>query len=387
MGIFAGAPCDTRESLDMKRLGALFILTLLVLLFPGSPDKTALEEMSIGLILGIDLDANDELEFYYTAPVFNKEARIKTEKYETKEPSLRASRIKTDTKTSSLVTGGKFQICLLGSRLLEHEDWFTLFDVFYRDSKFAASTKIVAVDGPVSEIMNTVMKDKPPLPQFLTKLIETADRRNITVKTTLQQLHRQMFEKGLTPALAYIDKNNHIEVIGSALLSERGKLMKSLDPEENKLLRVLQRRNKKEIAFIVDIPGEEQKGVIDTGKLSILPDSIKTDIKCSHDGGKFRFDIKVNLVGALSERLFAFENRRRGGELDRKIGEQLQKQLESLLDKFKKSGIDPVGFGLYARAYQYEAWKQVQDDWGKAFAEAETEVSVTVKTRNMGSVK
>lgn len=371
----------------MKRLGTLFILTLLVFLFPGSPDKTDLEEMSIGLILGIDLDANDELVFYYSAPVFSKEARKKTEEHDAKNSSVRASRLKADTKTSSMITGGKFQVCLLGSRLLAHEDWFTLFDVFYRDAKFAVNTKIVAVDGPVSEIMSTVMKDKPPLPQFLTKLIDTADRRNITVRTTLQQLHRQMFEKGVTPAIAYIEKKNNIEVIGSALLSERGKLMKQLDQEENKLLRVLQRRNKKEIAFTVDIPGEEGKGLIDTGKLSILPDSIKTDIKCSYDGAKFRFDIKVNFIGALSERLFAFENRRRGEELDRKIGEQLQKRFESLLDKFKKSGIDPVGFGLYARAYQYEAWKQVQDDWGKAFAEAETEVSVTVKTRNMGSIK
>ncbi|UUZ80921.1 hypothetical protein LJK88_40165 [Paenibacillus sp. P26] len=41
--------------------------------------------------------------------------------------------------------------------------------------------------------------DQPFLPILLRGMIETKSRRSETVKTSMQELHRQMLEKGITP--------------------------------------------------------------------------------------------------------------------------------------------------------------------------------------------
>ncbi|WP_409342098.1 Ger(x)C family spore germination protein [Paenibacillus sp. MBLB4367] len=373
----------------MKRLSAWFVAAMIVLLIPGSPDRLILEDISLGLVFGIDVDESNELVFYFSSPVFGKEARKKNEEYEATGSSLRQVRMKFDSLNHTLVVGGKYQVCLLGKRVLEHEDWFTLFDVLYRDAKFAVNTRIVAVDGPVEDIVYTFRKDKPPVPLHLSKLIDTADRRNLTTKTTLQQLHRQMYERGITPFFTFLGKRQQIEVKGTALLNQKGKFMTEVNPEENKLLRIMQRINHKEMTLTMDIPGQgKEKGVpIQTDKLTIVTDKVRTKIRCGYEGGKFRFAVDVQLSGGLSERLFPFDVLKRGEELERMIAEQLEKQFTSILGKLKKAEIDPVGFGLYARAYQYEAWKGVQNEWGKAFAQSDTDVAVHVRIRSMGSIR
>ncbi|MFK9094928.1 Ger(x)C family spore germination C-terminal domain-containing protein [Bacillus salipaludis] len=65
----------------------------------------------------------------------------------------------------------------------------------------------------------------------------------------------------------------------------------------------------------------------------------------------------------------------------------MQKQFEDLLKKIQKNKIDPIGFGLYARAYQYEQFKKMDNDWGKAFAESDIHVSVKVKVNSDGAVR
>ncbi|WP_374987756.1 Ger(x)C family spore germination C-terminal domain-containing protein [Paenibacillus sp. R14(2021)] len=44
--------------------------------------------------------------------------------------------------------------------------------------------------------------------------------------------------------------------------------------------------------------------------------------------------------------------------------------------------MDPIGVGLYARAYQYKAWKKVQENWGDAFSKADVSVNI-----DMGEMK
>lgn len=50
------------------------------------------------------------------------------------------------------------------------------------------------------------IKDKPRLPLYLTKLVDTASLRNITVKTNLQELHEQIADKGLTANMTEMKK-------------------------------------------------------------------------------------------------------------------------------------------------------------------------------------
>lgn len=83
-------------------------------------------------------------------------------------------------------------------------------DPFYRDPKNTVTTRVVAVDGPVSDVIYYNPKDKPRLPLYLTKLVDTASLRNITVKTNLQELHEQIADKGLTANMTEMKKRKNI---------------------------------------------------------------------------------------------------------------------------------------------------------------------------------
>lgn len=71
-------------------------------------------------------------------------------------------------------------------------------------------------------------------------------------------------------------------------------------------------------------------------------------------------------------------------QLEQELNEQLEQDIRALLTRMQKHEIDPIGLGLYARGYAFQAWQQVQDQWGRAFSQAEITVHVQAKIKNMG---
>ncbi|TMV47417.1 Ger(x)C family spore germination protein [Paenibacillus mesophilus] len=371
----------------MRRSMPIMLLAVLLAIVPGCGDRNDLEEITLGLMLGVDMDEQDRIVYYLSSPVFSKEAKKKNEEYAVRAITMRESRGKLDTLATGLTVRGKVQLLLIGKRLLQQKDWFSLLDVVYRDTKFAVNAKAVAVDGAVSDVIFFSPPDKPRLPQHMVKLIDTANRRNITVKTTLQELHRQKFEKGMTASISEVKKDKDVVVKGTALLDEHGNYTGSLGSQETALLLMLQRRTKGDLSLMFSIPSEKDGGAIDTSQLNLEVNSLKVDVRTAYEQDKFRFDISVHMMFGLVERLFRYDIREHSAKLQRSIEEQMKKQLDGLMRKFQAEQIDPIGLGLYARAHQYDAWKQVQDDWGGQMAKADINVSVKVKLKNMGAVK
>ncbi|MDC0759319.1 Ger(x)C family spore germination C-terminal domain-containing protein [Brevibacillus sp. AG] len=49
--------------------------------------------------------------------------------------------------------------------------------------------------------------------------------------------------------------------------------------------------------------------------------------------------------------------------------------------------VDPIGLGKYARAYAYDEWKKVEDEWGRAFSKAKVTIHPEVKIISVGALK
>ncbi|XOK59816.1 Ger(x)C family spore germination protein [Paenibacillus elgii] len=369
----------------MKRWLSLGLLVFL-LVTGCSSDKINVEELTLGLMLGMDLDQENRMVYYLSSPVFNKEAKKKNEEFGRKTETFRQSMTGFDAMSTGLTIRGKVQVMLVGKRVLQHPDWFRLFDVVYRDAKYSVNARVVAVDGPVSEIINFYPLDKPRLPLHMTRLIDTANRRSITVKTTLQELHRQMYEKGVTPSISEVKMGKAVEVKGTAVLNERGKYAELLGLQESTLLLILQERMK-EMNLSVQIPGGDERGPIRRSAITFRVKSAKTKIKTKYVQDRFQFDIDVKMPIALSEKLFPVDVRKEGDKLQKAIDEQLKRQFDHIIHRFQKHQIDPIGLGLHARAFEYQAYKKVQEHWGEAFAKADVKLSVKTEITDMGPVK
>lgn len=136
-------------------------------------------------------------------------------------PTVRGARNELDARVSALISSGKVQSILVGSRVLEHEGWFKMLDICFRDSKSNILAKVIAVDGSVEDIMFFKPPNKRRLPLHVATLIDTAKERNLIAATTLRNLHSQVYEKGITPYLPHLHKNGEIVATGTALLNKK----------------------------------------------------------------------------------------------------------------------------------------------------------------------
>ncbi|WP_010503827.1 Ger(x)C family spore germination protein [Paenibacillus elgii] len=372
-----------------KQMSLLILFSFVVVIVSGCYDRVDLEENISSFLVGIDLDRENNLIIYTSNPVFSSHVEKKSQEIEQKAGTLRQSRGMLEARTLGFLSFRKVQIILIGKRILEQEDWYRQLDIIMRDAKNPLTQRFVAFNGPLSDIVNLNPKEQPMLPILLLGMVDTKSSRSETVKTTFQELDRLFYEKGVTPYMSQVvlDKKKELVMNGTTLLDKKGKYAATLKLPETILLHILQKNVRRPVSFTIHIPGKSKSGPFDTDRISFNAESIKTKISTSYLEERFIFGIKIEMPISLTEQLFPFDVKKRGGQLESLIAEQVQDQFESLIRTIQTHKIDPIGLGLYARAYENKRYKEVQDNWGEALAKADIQVSVKVTITSRGPVK
>jgi Ger(x)C family germination protein len=362
----------------------LFPLLAFFILISSCKDQMPLENITLVLMVGLDLDKDNNLVIYASSPVFNKEAKVKNEVTKVTASNIRDSRNEFDTRASALVSAGKIQNVLISKRILAHDDWFKLLDVFYRDPKTSETARVIAVEGSVEEIINFAPADKRRMSLHIAKLLDTAHMRNLVQVTTLFDLHRQMYEKGITPYLTDLRKDTEVVAAGTLFLSKKGKYAYTINNNGESTSSNAAKGEKWRSIHIRQLPKEKGESFFETGTLSFYALRVKRDMKVTYEQNKFIFDIQLSMPIQLTDKPFTFDVRNDAPKLEAEINQQLEAKMRALVKKMQEHEIDPIGLGLYARAYQFKAWEHVQDEWGHAFSEAEVNIHVKTKIKNMG---
>lgn len=371
------------------RMRAIGLVLLLPLLLIGCYDRMDLEDVTLPLLTGYDLDANGELIVYAVHPEFSPNAPKRSRETTVAAESLRQSREQLDARSAGSVLGRKTVVMLFGKNLLQQEDWFPLLDVVYRDSKNSVTTRMVVVDGSMSDFVNMEPKDQPLLPLMLRGMIDTKHRRSESVKTTLREFHRQMHEKGQTPAITEIKqvKGNEAMITGTALLNHRGKYVASLTTEETTLLLLLQGSRKTPFSFVLPLKAQSDGNPFTADTISFDAIRVRSTFGTSYRADRFQFDVSIRMDIALTETLLPTGLEGEDARLEQMVEQQLEEHLGNLIDKIKALRIDPFGFGIRARAHAYPAYKQAEADWGEAMAAADVKVSVKPVLKHRGPMK
>lgn len=366
----------------------LLVAILATTCLSGCMDRIDLEDATITLMAGLDLNEKNELLFYLSSPVFSKEAKEKSEEFGVKADSFRQARMYLDEMVTGVTLSGKIQVFVLGKRLLQHTEWFQLLDVMFRDARFTVNARIVVFDGPVHDLFHFKPMDKPRLSLHLTKLIDTANRRNVTVKTRIQELHRQIVEKGVSPVITEMKKKgNVVKVMGTALINGKGTYATLVEPQDTILLQMLLHGKQGEISLSIPVQDHQEKGSIVKSRISFYVKDVSNKVETSYEKGRFRFDVRQKLKISISERMFPYNVEKDYKKLEKAIEEELHKYYTQLIKKCQKANADPFGFGLYARAYEYQEWKKVKDNWTEAFADASVHVIPEVSIKGNGVIK
>lgn len=369
----------------MKRRYVVFLMILAVVL-TGCGRSIPLEDLTITLMLGIDLDDENNLIISETSPVFNKETKKNVETYQVKARSIRGSRKNFDALATGEVTSSKIQVLLIGKRVLNHEGWFPILDTVYRNPTFSANTRIIVVDGPVSDVIFYVPEDKPQLPLHLKEVIDKNVTRSRTVIDTLQMFHRQMYEKGITPSLPVIKKGSNIEYIGVAMLNEKGKYVETLNIQQSSILLILKNEQNQELTFSLPIKAaNSEDNIFHKDEISVDVNRVKSKLKTRYEQEHFHFSYDIHLTLTIIERLFPLD-RIQGKKLEQLIENTLTSQFREVINNIQKHQIDPIGLGVHARAHYYDQFKKVEEHWGETLAESTIDLSINVDIRSMGAI-
>lgn len=362
-------------------------IALLLALLGCSTDKTDLEDATVPLALGLDVK-DDKLRYYISAPVFSKDIRKKSREGEGIAEGLRQSRNQQDAQFPGAVSGRNYQVIIVGRQLLQYKDWFKVLDVKFRDPRNTVTDRIIAYDGPVADIIHFQSKDQPPIPVFLSGLIDSESRRSTTVKTTEQDLHRQLHDRAITPSISEIMiENGKILLKGTMLLSHEGQYRESLSYQETSLLQILKKEAKPGVSLTFPVTGMREHLPFNTDLVSFSIGDVTVKIKVSHQDGRFQYHIKINSFISITEKFLEYGLLENSEEMAKKLSGEMKKSVDKLIVKLQQHKIDPVGFGLYARAYQYPLYKAVQNDWGEEFARANFHVEVSLRIGATGAVE
>lgn len=371
------------------RLPLVALFLFVVVIVSGCYDRVDLEDQTSGLLVGIDLDNENNLLVYTTNPVFDgSKVEKKSQEIGSRAETLGQSRALQEARTLGSLNYRKVQVILIGKRILEHENWYRLMDVILRDTKNPSNQRIVMYNGPLSEIVYLNLKENPMLPVLLRGMVDTKSAHSETVKTTFQELDRLIYEKGITPYLSetVLDKDKQIVMNGTTLLDKKGKYAMSLNIPETILLHILQKNVNKPVSLTIPIPGYSKSGPFAADQLSFKADRVKTKINTAYRNERFQFAIGVDMSISLTEWLLPVDVQKQGKQLERLIAEQVQHQFENLIRTIQTHKIDPIGLGLYARAYENSPFKEAQDSWGQTLAEADIAISVKVTIRSTGPI-
>lgn len=340
-----------------------------------------LEDTTISLSVGMDLDKNNNLVLYQISPVFSEDAQSKHDVLSVANVlNARQARDALNASSSGYVVGGKIQVFLLGKKLLSAEPAMNYLDNFYRDPKPAINVILVAVDGPVADIMNFSPQSNGRLSVYLKELIETANRNRITVKTELDDFFSQTYNKGITPYITEIRKGEEeILITGATLLKNDGTYATSLNKDQTSLLMILQGD--------VDQPTNLSIKLTENDSIGFTIQKVRRKVTSNYVDGKFYFDISLEMMVNFLELSSGTNASKDIKELENIAEERLQERFNELIAIIQEHTIDPIGLGNYARAYHYQQWKQVKNHWGEALAEAEISVTPKVTLKSFGIIK
>jgi Ger(x)C family germination protein len=371
--------------MKLKIRSCLALLVAGMLLLTSCGDHVNLENAAT---LGLDLDQEGRLHYFSTTPVFSKNIKKKSSEISIPIESLRQSRSQQDALSGGTVLGRNYQVLLLGRKLLNQEGWFPVLDVLYRDARNTVTDRVIAVDGNVEGIIYLNSVDEPLLPILLRGMVDTKTKNSETYGTTVQELHRQFYDRGVTPYIAEIKMDKKKIVLkGAALLNRQGKYELSIGAQETVLLSIMQKQAAPGFSLTYHIPGQQRHPPFNTDILSFTGRKVKTKIKTGYGQGKFKFDFDIKLSVGLSEHLFPFNVSENAKQLEKQAGELMQKQMEGIIAKLQKHKIDPIGLGVYARAHEYRHYIQAEDHWGEELAKADISIKVDLTISGMGPVK
>ncbi|WP_160031664.1 Ger(x)C family spore germination protein [Paenibacillus sp. An7] len=382
----------------MKRLRIMFFL-IVMLLLSGCPKTKILEQQSLTLAIGYD--AKENHSFQVTASLLESEEhagdtnRVVTVEAETSKSARR----KLNEKLPNEIATGQTRVVLLNKAIFDQKMLNEVY-VLSRDPFFGDMIKIAIVDGSTEDLLTHPYEKFKNIGMSLNSLLEHNSRFNWVPELTLHDFTYFRDTSTLDIAIPTIKREGEEIVITSLSLLHGGDIVGEASSKEGFFLKTLKGKKTPYLYETIIKKKDMKESGMDQYFHTELndenTDEVKVVFSIIKNKGKVKLvdkesrtfeaslDIDIN-IEEISQ-VYKFKENKAILALEKQLGKEVSKDLQSFLDKIRKVNSDVVGFGELYRSHSKDG-KVVDEQWGDMFPNIKIHGKAQIDTIRTGIIE
>ncbi|MBY6036766.1 Ger(x)C family spore germination protein [Fictibacillus nanhaiensis] len=345
----------------MIRRKTLILLIFIALLLNGCVPKQIVDEVQLIHAVGFDELPDTNIKGTIMYPIFNQDGTIEAETLSAVSHTSRYIRSKLNTKSPKTLTTGQLRIVLFNDKFAKN-GILEIVNSLYRDPNVGNRLYMAVVNGSTHELLTNKLTADPLPSMYLTDLIEQNIKSENLPKTNLHVFLYSYYGEGLDPFLPLVRSgNNNLQLEGIALF--RGdKYVGQLDHRESFAFKVLVDGSKTG-HYEVQLKKGKQ-----TGHAVVRNIKGTTSYKVKKVNGVPEFTVKMKILGEIHEYppWLNLEQKSDIDLIEKTFTKKVKREAETIIQKFQKLQIDPLGFGDQVRrrekGWDYKKFKTQYPD-------------------------
>ncbi|KMZ39659.1 MULTISPECIES: Ger(x)C family spore germination protein [Bacillales] len=366
----------------MKRLRLLVYYLAVIVLLNGCGEQHVLEKLGLAVAVGYDLSKDGKLlgttVFYQIDP----EARELVTVISGTAHTSKGLSVSHNRESSKKIVGGQIRVVVYHDELAR-KGILSLVENLTRDASIGSNVYLTVAKGRAYDILTHRYPENSNIGIYLYQAIRQNVEAENMISSKLHEFMKDFYAIGKDPVMPYIErvKNElHINQIG---LFRGQKLVAEITAREGFFLKLLRERyNKGELEINISLDKKRLFTVIEHI-------SSKKKIKVL-DLEKPRFSVKVDMSAQIQEMAEKIDLSKpeQLKKVQKAIELAVKKEMEHLLEKFRKHDVDPVGFGeIYNIASQRSGKKKMsKDEWREIMKRAKFDVDLEIKILRTGVI-
>ncbi|WML54469.1 Ger(x)C family spore germination protein [Neobacillus sp. PS3-12] len=334
----------------MKKINFFLFILICSLFLGGCVQKSVIDDVNIATGIGID-KSGDQLLGSIMIPVFKPDKSFDNFTFIAKGNIMRDIVSEMQKKASQPIVGGSLDLAFFGKDVA-HEGIIQVLDVFLRDPSVGSRVQLAVVDGKAIDIFKGKYGDRGNA-AYLTQLIE----HNMTDQNLpLTNLHRFLaafYQEGRDPYLPYLKKiKPYLVSITGIALFKNGEIVDLLSENKMFYFKLLVDKHTKGSVMVKDKSGES----------TVQSITSKTKIRMINRN-PYEFTVNIKINGLLTEHQERTLKKDDIQKIEKQLEKQVNQECAKMIEQFQKKGIDPVGFGHFAktrtRHFDFKKWNQL----------------------------
>ncbi|WP_152393441.1 Ger(x)C family spore germination protein [Paenibacillus guangzhouensis] len=369
---------------------------MIMLMFAGSTliagcvQSNVLEKLGISVAIGFDGLPNDKLNV--TSVILNPtpESPKKSEVITTIANSGKGARIRINSMLSHSSVSGQVRVVMF-DRKLAKEGVSDVVENLTRDPFLGDSIYLAMSDGSANELLSYTYPQIPDIGTFLYEMIQQHIQDDWVPSCTVQDYRSAMYSIGGDAVLPLLKKKDENVEISGLVLFRDDKAVGEIDPSEGYLLKLL-RGKQKEYLKEINVKRSELRPYLlneEEGNVHIVFSNIGRKVRIDLTSMKpIQFKVRVHMDVELQEITdhYNFSNDKAIRLLQKKIGEEMTKETNQLIQKLQRMKSDAIGFGNVYRSSVRNA-HLTRKKWEKMYPEAKVETQFKVNLIRTGTIE